>query len=278
MSRPKYSIVVVHGISDKIGDQQKGFSDALAKQVFPDPVCRERFWREALWEPVNDKLDDKLQDVVLQLVNTYEKTTYWRDAELKRSKSRWRKFFIYVKAGFWWVVEKCLLNKITRVLDLALDLPMYLGNPKGERIRAIVKKTIEQALERTECGVVLVGHSLGSVIAFDVMQELRKEQGDECKIRALVTLGSPLGWVTELKVADGEINDEEIRTDIPWFNIYHANDPVSLMTGLSECRFLNVKNCQPIVSRDKYIKAHVVYWNRPEVAKLISKLMMGEIE
>ena len=175
-------------------------------------------------------------------------------------------------------MEKCLLNKITRVLDLALDLPMYLGNPKGERIRAIVKKTIEQALERTECGVVLVGHSLGSVIAFDVMQELRKEQGDECKIRALVTLGSPLGWVTELRVADGEINDEEIRTDIPWFNIYHANDPVSLMTGLSECRFLNVKNCQPIVSRDKYIKAHVVYWNRPEVAKLISKLMMGEIE
>ena len=276
MGRPKYSIVVVHGISDKTGDQQKGFSIELAKQVFPDPICRERFWHEAVWEPVNDKLDDKFQDVVLQLVNTYEKTTYWRDAELKKAKSLWRRLCIRVKAGFWWVVEKCLMNKITRALDLALDLPMYLGDPKGERIRATVKDTIEQALKRTDEGVVLVGHSLGSVIAFDVMQDLFKEKGEDCKIKALVTMGSPLGWVTELKIADKEIKDEEIRTALPWFNFYDIQDPVPLMTGLSECRFLGVQNLPPISSGEKYIDAHVVYWRRPEVAELISRLMVGE--
>lgn len=277
MIKPKYAVVVVHGISDKKGGQQKGFSDTLAVQVFPDAVCRDRFWHEALWESVNDKLDDKIQDVVLQLVNTYEKTSYWRDAELKKARSIWRKFWIHVKASWWWLVEKCLLNKITRSLDLVLDLPMYLGNPKGAKIRAIVREAIEQALKQTDEGIILVGHSLGSVIAFDVMQELCSQQGGKCKIRALVTLGSPLGWVTELKIAEKELPDEEIRTSIPWYNFYDVQDPVPMLTALSTCRFPDVKNQPRILSGEKYINAHTIYWERQDVASLISRLTNGEL-
>ena len=100
MKIPKYAVVVVHGISDKKGAQQKNFSKALAEKVLPDQSLWEKYWHEAVWEPVNNALDDKIQDVVLQLVNTYDKTSYWRDAELAKAKSKLRKAWVWL---WWWV-------------------------------------------------------------------------------------------------------------------------------------------------------------------------------
>ena len=132
MKIPKYAVVVVHGISDKKGDQQKNFSKALAEKVLPDQSLREKYWHEAVWEPVNNALDDKIQDVVLQLVNTYDKTSYWRDAELAKAKSKLRKAWVWLWWCGCWVVERLLANKITRALDLVLDLPMYLVSKRSK--------------------------------------------------------------------------------------------------------------------------------------------------
>lgn len=274
MNTPKYSIVVVHGISDKTGDQQSGFSKSLAEKVMPDQAVREKYWHEAVWEPVNNALDDKIQDVVLQLVNTYDKTTYWRDAELAKATSRFHKAWVWLWWSGCWLVERLLANKITRVLDLVLDLPMYLGNPKGVRIREVVKQTIRKALSVTPDGVVLVGHSLGSVIAYDVLCESLAENGEHFPIKAFVTMGSPLGWVTDLRIADGEISDSVLCTNVlPWVNFYDEEDPVSLKRELPTTRFANVKNEPAIRSGKKYIAAHTVYWQRDEVANKVVSLI-----
>lgn len=274
MKDPKYSVVVVHGISDKKGDQQKDFSKALAEKVLPDQAMREKYWHEALWEPINNALDDKIQDVVLQLVNTYDKTVYWRDAELAKAKSKLRKAWVWLWWGVCWFVEWLLANKITRALDLILDLPMYLGNPKGEKIRAVVKSTIQKARAVTPEGIVLVGHSLGSVIAYDVLCESLAEKGEHFPIKAFVTMGSPLAWVTDLRIADGELPDSVIRLkSVPWVNFYDEEDPVSLKDGLPTSRFADVQNEPAICSGKKYIGAHTVYWQRDEVAKKIRALI-----
>jgi len=118
MKIPKYSVVVVHGISDKTGDQQPGFSNALAERVMPDQYVREKYWYEAVWEPVNNALDDKIQDVVLQLVNAYDKTMYWRDAELAKATSKLRKACVWLWWISWWVIERKLVKKITSALGL----------------------------------------------------------------------------------------------------------------------------------------------------------------
>lgn len=275
MKIPKYAVVVVHGISDKKGDQQKNFSKALAEKVLPDQSLREKYWHEAVWEPVNNALDDKIQDVVLQLVNTYDKTSYWRDAELAKAKSKLRKAWVWLWWCGCWVVERLLANKITRALDLVLDLPMYLGNPKGEKIREVVKATIQKALKVTPEGVVLVGHSLGSVIAYDVLRESLAEDGKHLSIKAFVTMGSPLAWVTDLRIADGETPDSVIRLKpVPWVNFYDEEDPVSMKDGLPTLRFADVQNEPAICSGKKYIGAHTVYWHRDEVAKKIRDLIL----
>lgn len=271
---PKYAVVVVHGISDKTGDQQKGFSHELAEKVMPDQKVRDKYWIEAVWEPVNDALDDKIQDVVLQLIDAYDKTTYWRDAELKSSNSKLSKFWIWVQWVGWKLLMSWLNQKTTRALDLVLDLPMYLGNPKGEKIRAEVKKAIRAAMA-TECeGVVLVGHSLGSVIAYDVIRESLFKDGEYSPVKAFVTMGSPLAWVTNLRLADKEVSAPPFHIGgITWINFYDMNDPVSLKTALPIDLFPEVQNEPEIRSGEKYIKAHTVYWRREEVVGKLLEIL-----
>lgn len=274
MKSPKCAVVVVHGISDKSGDQQKGFSNELAKKIMPDKAVRDKYWIEAIWEPINNPLDDKIQDIVLQLVSTYDKTTYWRDSELAKAKSEMRKFFIWLQWCVWKWFMCSLSKKTTRALDLVLDLPMYLGNPKGGKIRDKVNEAIKKALS-TECAsVVLVGHSLGSVIAYDVIRESLSEEGPHFPIKAFITMGSPLAWVTDLRIADKEVPDSQFFIgNIPWVNFYDEQDPVPLKNNLPENRFPDVKNEPAIRSGERYIDAHTIYWKREEVANKIAEFV-----
>lgn len=279
MKHPKYAVVVVHGISDKSGGQQKGFSSELAKQVMPDPSILNQYWIESVWESVNNALDDKIQDVVLQLTNIYDKTSYWRNSELKKANCIACKFCIWIR----WIARQLLtpwfVQRTTRALDLVLDLPMYLGNPKGEKIRAKVKDSIRKALEITGEGVVLIGHSLGSVIAYDVIRESLAENGEHFPIKAFITMGSPLAWVTDLRVADKEVPDQPFRIgDIAWYNFFDEQDPVSLKNHLPNSRFPDVKNESAIRSGEKYINAHTIYWQRKEVAKKVLELIFAPEE
>ena len=273
MNNPRYSVVVVHGISDKTGDQQFGFSSALGEKVMPDQSVRDKYWVEAVWEPVNNALDDKIQDIVLKLVDTYDKTTYWRDSELAKATSGMCKVCIWIRWLLRRIFKGWFVEKTTRALDLVLDLPMYLGNPKGERIRDEVKKAIRKALDANANGVILVGHSLGSVIAYDVIRESQSEGGEHFPIKAFVTMGSPLAWVTDLRIADKEIPDASFSIgNIQWINFYDVQDPVSLKMGLPTSRFPDVNNEPAICSGKRYIGAHTVYWCRDEVAQKIAAL------
>lgn len=277
MKTPEYPVVVVHGISDKTDDQQSGFSNVLGEKVMPDQSVRDKYWIEAVWEPVNNALDDKIQDIVLQLVDVYDKTTYWRDSELATATSRIRKSFIWMKWALCKLFTAWFVQKTTRALDLVLDLPMYLGNPKGEKIRAKVREAINKALDTKAEGVILVGHSLGSVIAYDVIRELKSEKGEKFPIKAFITMGSPLDWVTDLRIADKELPDSAFNIgDVKWINFYDEQDPVPLNRELPRSRFPDVQNERAICSGKKYIDAHTVYWQRDEIAKKIASLCYGE--
>lgn len=70
----------------------------------------------------------------------------------------------------------------------------YFENHDGvaDRVRRLLKEDLRQALDLGR-KVMLIGHSLGSVIAYDTLWELSHEDGYAPKIDALLTLGSPLG-------------------------------------------------------------------------------------
>jgi hypothetical protein len=70
----------------------------------------------------------------------------------------------------------------------------YLKNRDGvgSTVRAALRATLEDAV-RDAAPVLLIGHSLGSVIAYDTLWELTHVQHAPVRVELLLTIGSPLG-------------------------------------------------------------------------------------
>lgn len=74
------------------------------------------------------------------------------------------------------------------------DSRRYFRNEHGvaTEIRKIVSDALDAAWQ-TGRRIMLIGHSLGSVIAYDVLWDLSRRQMSDVRIDHFVTLGSPLG-------------------------------------------------------------------------------------
>ncbi len=74
------------------------------------------------------------------------------------------------------------------------DLRRYTLNQRGiaERIRHKVKAPLRAAALAGR-PVLLIGHSMGSVIAYDALWQMTHRDGDDVEIDLLLTMGSPLG-------------------------------------------------------------------------------------
>lgn len=87
---------------------------------------------------------------------------------------------------------------IIRLLPEAVDsaateINRYFDNVDNiaSEIRKLLKQTLRPLIEKNE-PVLLIGHSLGSVIAYDTLWELSHQEGLHGKVDFL-TIGSPLG-------------------------------------------------------------------------------------
>jgi hypothetical protein len=80
-------------------------------------------------------------------------------------------------------VTRRLMHEATRYLKNRDDL--------GAAVRAALRVKLETAWRDGEA-VLVFGHSLGSVIAYDTLWELTHEHGSKGEVSLLITLGSPL--------------------------------------------------------------------------------------
>jgi hypothetical protein len=99
----------------------------------------------------------------------------------------------------------------------------YLFIPEtGERIRQIVTNEIGDDTR------VLVGHSLGSVIVYDLLV-----RGAAPQIRGMVTLGSPLPLATVRSALPPPMAGVAVPgSELPWCNVYDPWDVVTAGQGL----------------------------------------------
>lgn len=76
---------------------------------------------------------------------------------------------------------------------LLAEVRRYLANERGiaDEVRGLLKAPLQEAWRAGE-RVLLIGHSLGSVIAYDTLWELSWEASAGGEVDLLVTLGSPL--------------------------------------------------------------------------------------
>lgn len=154
-----------------------------------------------------------------------------------------------------------ITNVVTRVGDLA-EAKVYAAH---RAVRAEVLRDVLAQLP-THGSVVLVAHSLGSVIAVDLLTRLPPD----LRISALLTLGSPLASETWK-------HTRALATDFPydrvgaWVNVYDPRDPVTFGRGVSG-RF------PMAVDLAVDMRSHSVrgYAAHPAVGAVLGHLLYGE--
>lgn len=101
----------------------------------------------------------------------------------------------------------------------AKEASLYINNAKyRNEVKARLLEKIEESQEEE---IVLVGHSLGSVVCFDVMQNLDTKYS----ISRFIFLGSPLGIPVFYDFFSNRSKPQSLKGD--WVNFYDIDDFVA---------------------------------------------------
>jgi len=124
------------------------------------------------------------------------------------------------------------------VRGTANEIDRYFNNSDGvaRKIRDLLKQLLRPMLEQQE-DVLLIGHSLGSVIAYDTLWELSHQDGVKGKVEFL-TMGSPLGMHyirRRLLGMNGNGTSSYPELIRRWINFSAEGDVAALNQHLKEC-------------------------------------------
>ena len=124
------------------------------------------------------------------------------------------------------------------VRSTANEINRYFENTDhvASEIRGLLADVLRPLLERQE-EVLLIGHSLGSVIAYDTLWELSCEEGVKGKVD-FFTLGSPLGMhYVQRRLLGMNKNGVKSYPDLirRWINLSAEGDVAALNRNLNEC-------------------------------------------
>lgn len=132
-------------------------------------------------------------------------------------------------------VADMLLARVLKDLDFYYDDNRYILDDSNQLRQARVvlqDKLGSKLLQHKDDEIMLIAHSMGSIIAYDVLRNLgRPDQG--IRVSHFVTIGSPLGLPhVKLRVATERAYDPRVRTPTivtkKWFNFADKKDPVAL--------------------------------------------------
>ncbi|MFE6283394.1 hypothetical protein [Streptomyces sp. NPDC057877] len=147
-------------------------------------------------------------------------------------------------------------------LGFSGDILSYLV--RGEAVRAYVAE-LARALPAP---VVLLGHSLGGVIAFDL---LAARQPLPPHIAQLITVGSQAPLLYELDALPSRPYGTGLPARFPeWLNVYDPRDLLSFLGSPifgSRVRDVEVDNGQPVSA------AHGAYWANPRLYELLAQAL-----
>jgi hypothetical protein len=147
--------------------------------------------------------------------------------------------------------------------DVAMDVARYLFDAQ---LQQEVKQRLFDVLEnatRNYDETILVSHSLGTVVALDVLHD----RADRYKVSRFVTMGSPLRKLVALARRSSDLGAINVTTVPFWRNLYDTTDLVADAIGpgfpdyLIEDVFIQVADL-PIPSHD--------YWRNRQVLNMIA--------
>jgi hypothetical protein len=184
------------------------------------------------------------------------------------------------------------------VIDILEDVVISLHNNSTAHIIRQTLKAQIMALYSSGHPCYLVAHSLGAIYAFDVVNELIREQTlfprhsrKTWPVQGLLTLGSPIGLGMfnrgcRTNVADFGEGEKWFR----WLNFWDRIDPVvsgnifgNHLPGYDIAEhYQSGDPRQGWVIRDKivdtgkgWLLAHVAYWDNPIVGDTLAEMMVN---
>jgi hypothetical protein len=143
---------------------------------------------------------------------------------------------------------------VERVAWVFPDAVAYLAN---ERLRADIHDMLAYRLPARRTPVIVVAHSLGSLVAADLWAEL----GDRYRTRLFLTAGSPLAvpLVRRRLHPRTAAWTSALPEGFPWVNVLDPVDPVTLARELRAPHFdptivnIEVENGRRFHSEDRYL-------------------------
>lgn len=117
------------------------------------------------------------------------------DAQDKREAQSWRRRWVrlhYILADFFpWLIP---LFPDPAAKNTVLETERYFSNRAGiaDQMRELLKAPLRRMLAAGD-RILIIGHSMGSIIAYDTLWELCHVENNPGRIDMLLTLGSPLG-------------------------------------------------------------------------------------
>ena len=187
-----------------------------------------------------------------------------KDYSQKLSGRLRKKFLDYLEKQ----LDKLLLNEdlsinFTVISDIIIhhffrDLEIYYtkngegGIQESSSARTLIRDQVMQVLKKyKKKDILLLAHSMGSIIAFDVLHQ----NISDIEIDTFVTIGSPLGIpiIMQKMMAEHKLKlDKKGRLKTPdnirkkWFNFADLDDKVALNYNLQDDYCENIQNIQPI--------------------------------
>ncbi len=240
-------IIGIHGLGNKpkaeiLGDWWwKAISEGLQKNTenkYFKPIFKLVYWADVLHEMPKDENNTNSDDPLF-LKERYEPESF--TPEIKDHSIRKK-------------IIDALLNKVNEIFlnddyslnfsnlnDLIIekyfkDLEAYYSNDLNEK-QQLARKTLRNRLktvliDHKKDDILLIAHSMGSIIAFDVLSLFARQ----VKINTFITIGSPLGLPVVVSKIAKELqlkNREKQKLKTPasiinhWFNFSDLEDKVA---------------------------------------------------
>ncbi|MFQ5651969.1 MAG: esterase/lipase family protein [bacterium] len=184
-----------------------------------------------------------------------------------------------------------VIRKKFRDLDLYYQQHNFDLDHVGQYTRNLIREALARILKKyRRKEILLISHSMGTIIAYDVLTQLVPE----LKIHTLVTLGSPLGLPTIMKkIYSEQQRDVKTEKQLPtpeniqhaWFNFSDLNDHIAMNYNLADDFKKNSRGVGPqdiVVVNDYEYNGRrnhhksFGYLRTPELAKVVYEFLSGE--
>jgi len=272
----KVVVAILHGI----GDQSPDWAEPIIEQL------RRRVLEEAAVIPSQDPPEQV--DEILEIV-----PVWWAGVMQERQRCLHEVLAAgskpMVLQGAWWRKLLARARHLGRqveyrfVAESLADVIGYLD----PQMRSAVHETVERALAKVpvdadapgKMPLTFVGHSLGSVIASNVVWDGRRAAGasggfhPRFRFDNFFTVGSPLALFS-LKYGGPEAFTQPAPLEHlhgRWVNIYDDDDPVGMPLKALNTAYERAVLKDVLVDAGDYLLAHRGYFAEPRTITIISR-------